>query len=88
MLKRSGSTSSFLPNSTAVLTWSQSRRRLRRRKAGCSIRLGNRRRGLCLTSQWGVIRIFKKLIFQMLANGRFIEAYYWSSQFLRPQLFP
>ncbi|GAA0185854.1 hypothetical protein LIER_33142 [Lithospermum erythrorhizon] len=94
MLKRSSSTHSLLPNSTVELTWSRSRRRLRRRKIGSSLRLGmNRRRGFCLGSrhvmQWGVIRIFKKLIMQMVANGRFIEAYYyWSLPFLRPQLFP
>ncbi|XP_018827516.1 uncharacterized protein LOC121240377 [Juglans microcarpa x Juglans regia] len=96
MLRRGSLTISMLSNSTMLVGWCRPRRRLRRRK-GSTIRLGNKRRGLCLGSrpvvQWGVmmgpLRMLKKIIMDMAPNGLLIEAYYRSlTPFLRPQLFP
>nr|GMD17288.1 uncharacterized protein LOC105644870 [Ipomoea batatas]GMD18747.1 uncharacterized protein LOC105644870 [Ipomoea batatas]GMD20179.1 uncharacterized protein LOC105644870 [Ipomoea batatas] len=99
MLKRSGVTVSFLPNSAVMTGWCRPRRRAMRRRKGSAIRLGKRRgRGFCLGSRtaavhWGVVmacpfRLLKKIVMQLVANGRLVEAYYWSLPFLRPQLFP
>nr|GLL30839.1 uncharacterized protein LOC105644870 [Ipomoea trifida] len=96
MLKRSGVTVSFLPNSAVMTGWCRPRRRVMRRRKGSAIRLG-KRRGFCLGSRtatvhWGVVacpfRLLKKIVMQLVANGRLVEAYYWSLPFLRPQLFP
>ncbi|KAI4356311.1 hypothetical protein L6164_000343 [Bauhinia variegata] len=94
MVKRSGVTLSMFPNSAMLVGWCRPRRRLRRRR-GSPIRLGNKRRGFCLGSrpvvQWGVMgpfRMLKKIIMEIAPNGRWIESYYWSLPFLRPQLFP
>lgn len=95
MLKRGAITVSMFSNSTVLVGWCRGRRRLRRRRVG-TIRLGNKRRGFCLVSrpviQWGVmvapLRMLKNIIMDMAPNGRFIEAYYLSLPFLRPQIFP
>ncbi|EYU46126.1 hypothetical protein MIMGU_mgv1a023575mg, partial [Erythranthe guttata] len=89
------STVSLLSDSAVVLRWC---RRKRRRKGGSVIRLGNRRRrGVCVRRravvQWGVVvacplRVLKKMIAGMAANGRLVEAYCWSLPFLRLNLFP
>ncbi|XP_054795694.1 uncharacterized protein LOC129301149 [Prosopis cineraria] len=94
MLKRGGNTISMISNSTLLVGWCLPRRRLRRRR-GCTVRLGNRRRVFCLGSrpvvQWGVmgpIRMLKKMIMEIAPKGQFIEAYYRYLPLLRPQLFP
>lgn len=95
MLKRSAVTISMFSNSTVLVGWCRARKRPRRRRSS-TIRLGNKRRGFCLGSrpvvQWGVmvapLRMLKKIIMDMAPNGRFVEAYYWSLPFLRPQIFP
>ncbi|KAH6814262.1 hypothetical protein C2S51_023280 [Perilla frutescens var. frutescens] len=88
MLRR-GLTISLFSNSTVVLG------RRKRRRNGGTIRLGNRRRGFCMAARpvvhWGVVaplRVLKKMIIRMAANGRLVEAYCWSLPFLRPHLFP
>ncbi|KAK9282410.1 hypothetical protein L1049_005327 [Liquidambar formosana] len=97
MLKRGAITISMFSNSTVLVGWCRAQRRPRRRKS-CTIRLGNKRRGICLGSsrpvvvQWGVmvapLRMLKKIILDVTSNGRFIEAYYLSLPFFRPQMFP
>ncbi|KAG2404760.1 uncharacterized protein HKW66_Vig0244070 [Vigna angularis] len=96
MFKRGGGgvSISMLPTSTMLVGLCRPRRRFRRRR-GNSIRLGNKRRGLCLGSrpvvQWGVmapLRMLKKIIMEITPKGHWIEAYCLSLPLLRPQLFP
>ncbi|KAK4369224.1 hypothetical protein RND71_013016 [Anisodus tanguticus] len=83
-------------NSSVILGWCRPLSRRVRRRKGSSIRLGYKRRGFCLGSrpvvQWGLMgcpfRVLKKLVFEMVNNGRLLEVYCWSLPFLRPQLFP
>ena len=92
MLKRGAITVSMFSSSTVL---AGGRKRLRRRRVS-TIRLGNKRRGFCLVSRpvirWGVmvapLRMLKSILMDMAPNGRFIEAYYLSLPFLRPQIFP
>ncbi|CAA3018745.1 unnamed protein product [Olea europaea subsp. europaea] len=94
MLKR-GITISLFSNIAVVLGWCRTRHRKRRRK-GSTVRLGNKKRGFCMASRqvvhWQVVfcpaRMLKKIVLQMAANERLVEAYCWSLPFLRPQLFP
>ncbi|KAI8015831.1 hypothetical protein LOK49_LG05G01670 [Camellia lanceoleosa] len=98
MLKRSAITISLFSNSTVVVGWCRTRRRLRRRKGGIAIRLGNKRhhRGGYLRCRqvvhWGVIvcpfRMLRKIIIEMFSNGSLIKSCYWSLPIFRPQLFP
>ncbi|KAL3828950.1 hypothetical protein ACJIZ3_017752 [Penstemon smallii] len=79
-----------------VRRWCRPTRRCKRGRKGGAIRLGNRRKGFSLGSRpvvhWGVLarpfRVMKKIIVQMVANGRLVEAYCWSLPLLRPQIFP
>ncbi|KAJ9169829.1 hypothetical protein P3X46_017978 [Hevea brasiliensis] len=95
MVKRGSVTVSMFSNSTLLVGWCRSRRRLRRRR-GSTIRLGNKRRGFCLGSrpvvQWGVmvapLRMIKKIIMDVAPNAQFLDACYWSLPFLRPHIFP
>ncbi|KAH6814429.1 hypothetical protein C2S51_023447 [Perilla frutescens var. frutescens] len=83
------------PISAVERGWPRTRRRQRRPK-GSTIRLGNRRRGFCLgvrpVVQWAVVarpfRLLKKLVAEMAANGRLLEAYCRTLPLLRPQFFP
>ncbi|XP_048233255.1 uncharacterized protein LOC125370721 [Ricinus communis] len=83
-------------NSALLVGWCRHPRRRLRRRRGSTIRLGNKRRGFCLGSrpvvQWGVVvaplRMLKKIIMDLAPNGQFVEAYYRSLPFLRPQIFP
>ncbi|EYU40656.1 hypothetical protein MIMGU_mgv1a018826mg [Erythranthe guttata] len=95
MLKTSLS-NSILSNSAAVMGLCRTRRRRRRPKGG-TVRLGNRRRRLFFLGgrqvvHWAVVarpfRVLKKMIMEMVANGRLVEAYCWSLPILRPQIFP
>ncbi|XP_021907264.1 uncharacterized protein LOC110821653 [Carica papaya] len=97
-MKRSGIPISMFQNSTLLAGWCRGRRRPRRRR-GCIIRLGNKRRGFCMGSrtvvQWGAVvvtpfRIIKKMITELTPSAGFIDAYYSSLllPLLRPQLFP
>ncbi|PRQ25385.1 uncharacterized protein LOC133738835 [Rosa rugosa] len=95
MLRRGSITISMLSDSTMLVGWCRPRRRIRRRR-GSTIWLGNKRRRFCLGSrsvlQWGAmagpIRMVRKIIMEMVPNGRWIEAYNWSLPILRPQIFP
>ncbi|GFP91166.1 hypothetical protein PHJA_001260600 [Phtheirospermum japonicum] len=97
MLRRSASAISLLSSSGVVLGWCRGAGRRKRRRKGGIIRLGKRRRGFCLglrpVVRWGVVasspfRVLKKIVIQMAASGRLMEAYCWSLAFLRPNLFP
>ncbi|KAI7984257.1 hypothetical protein LOK49_LG15G00933 [Camellia lanceoleosa] len=94
MLKRGSVTISLFSNSAVLVGWC---RRRRRRRKGSTVRLGNKRRGFCLRCRpvvvnWGVVvcpfRMLKKIIMEVVSNGRLMETYYWSLPIFRPQLFP
>ncbi|KAL1537058.1 hypothetical protein AAHA92_29616 [Salvia divinorum] len=94
MLRR-GFTTTAPPSSAVEIGCCRLRRRRRRWKGG-SVRLGNRRRGFLLgvrpVVQWAVVvrpfRLLKKLVAEIAANGRLLEAYCRTLPLLRPQLFP
>lgn len=96
MFKSRGSIDvSILPNSTLLVGWCRPRRRMRRRRVS-TIKLGNRRRGFSLGSRpvvhWSCmavpLRVLKKFMADIGANGRWLDACLRSLPILRPQAFP
>ncbi|KAB2636634.1 hypothetical protein D8674_027168 [Pyrus ussuriensis x Pyrus communis] len=91
MLRRGSVTISLLSNATVLVGWCQPRRRLRRRR-GCTVWLGNKRRRFSPGS-WPVLQLGDMagsiwMFMKMVPNERWIDAYNWSLPILRPQMFP
>ncbi|KAM2732931.1 hypothetical protein EV2_036421 [Malus domestica] len=95
MLRRGSVTISMLSNATVLVGWCQPRRQLRRRR-GCTVWLGNKRRRFSLGSRLvlqledvaGSIWMIRKMFMKMVPNEGWIDAYNWSLPILRPQMFP
>ncbi|PIA27518.1 hypothetical protein AQUCO_07700058v1 [Aquilegia coerulea] len=96
MHKRSSVTMSLVSTPTDLLIgWCCTRRHSRRRR-GCTVRLGNKRRATAFRSRpivrlrfvVGPLKKFKKLLMRLTLDGQLIDSFYLYFSFIYPSLFP